>query len=252
MRAVLLVVVCQVVATTTTDHSHYAFIGPYYNLTNVITSGNTNIDFSNTLEYYSVDEYYRIKREAHSLIGPFDLTKLFKKKQRLKEEMPSVASLHSREVLTERQLALTAFTDPKDNDDAKNVLDTTVFTEDDVENYKSKSVPNTKVDEKGSVVRTTTMIPKRKNDKSRLDSKGTGKRKAVRRTSTTVPPGIEKSRSKVSRKSKSVSSKSLDGGERLISKKKTENETVWPIKNAAIVEGDIVLGGLMMVCLFVV
>lgn len=34
---------------------------------------------------------------------------------------------------------------------------------------------------------------------------------------------------------------------RLLAKKKADNETAWPVKLAAVVDGDIILGGLMMV-----
>ncbi|CAH4028607.1 unnamed protein product [Pieris brassicae] len=243
MRAVTLVVVCQLVVTTTVDH-HYVFMGPLYNISNIIENINQNSDFSDTLEYYSVNEYYRIKREAHSLIGPFDLTKLFKRKQKAKEMLhPSASSLHSSEVLSEKQLAF-AFTDTiKPN--SMSVLNSKA---DHIPSTESSSEINTLNKEivTHDQIKATTALSVITSQPNKENGKVNHVGKRITKSSTEASVKKVKAKKKVSRKSKSVENKN-DPQNRLIVKKKTENETVWPMKNAAIVEGDIVLGGLMMV-----
>ncbi|XP_038210035.1 metabotropic glutamate receptor 2-like [Zerene cesonia] len=213
MRLVLFVIVYQLVAASV-DQTQIILLGPYYNLSNIITSKSDmkygNLDFTDTVEYYAVsNEYYRIKREAHSLIGPFDLSKLFKKKQSVKLEAPDARPLELSNVQSERHIAVAAFISDKDAG-LKLPITTNELKE------TSSVEATTELTTEAPVTKTIKMKPKKK----------------------------------VSRKSKSVTNKKsvdLTSRERLVMKKKPENETVWPIKHAAVVEGDIILGGLMMV-----
>ncbi|XP_028173175.1 metabotropic glutamate receptor 2-like isoform X1 [Ostrinia furnacalis] len=56
-----------------------------------------------------------------------------------------------------------------------------------------------------------------------------------------------KSKTKAPRKPKAAAPLASRREARVAVKKKADNETAWPVKHAAVVEGDIVLGGLMMV-----
>nr|XP_026492229.1 metabotropic glutamate receptor 2-like [Vanessa tameamea] len=201
-----------------------------------------DIAYHDSEEHYTtLDKYYRNKRESHSLIGTFDISKLFKKRNRIKQEeaQASASSLRSKDIHTTlgEAIALSASKDTIDSDRIFYTNETTISTE------RTTTTPQTT---RSTVVSETHFTANIKvTDKPAQTSSVQNK---------------PKTRNKESRKSKSVAntkiktknnSKGNDLSKRretrVINKKKAENDSIWPVKHAAVLEGDIVLGGLMMV-----
>lgn len=217
------------------------------------TSDMTNISYVEDAEqHYIFDEYRRYKRESHSLIGPFDISKLFRKNSHLKREEahPRASSSPFRDTLTaqENAIALTALRDTTDE-------------------LPITFLPTT---ERAITANVSTAVTTARyefnvtNSVNHAISTNTHSIKNKTRTGkpieTTGIKNKSKPRNKVSRKSKSVANNRMQAGNvsgdvtggvtrdmRVANKKKAENESVWPVKHAAVLEGDIILGGLMMV-----
>lgn len=217
------------------------------------TSDMTNISYVEDAEqYYIFDEYPRYKRESHSLIGPFDISKLFRKNSHLKREeaLPRASSSPFRDTLTaqENAIALTALRGTTDE------LPSTILpaTERAVTANVSSAVTTARYE-----FNVTNSVNRVISTNSHSIKNKTRSGKPIE---TTGGKNKQKPRNKVSRKSKSVAnnrmqarnvSDDVTGGVtrdmRVANKKKAENESVWPVKHAAVLEGDIILGGLMMV-----
>lgn len=217
------------------------------------TSDMTNISYVEDAEqHYIFDEYRRYKRESHSLIGPFDISKLFRKNSHLKREEahPRASSSPFRDTLTaqENAIALTALRDTTDElpitflPTTERAITANVSTAVTTARYEF-NVTNSV----NHAISTNTHSIKNKT-------------RSGKPIETTGIKNKSKPRNKVSRKSKSVANNRMQAGNvsgdvtggvtrdmRVANKKKAENESVWPVKHAAVLEGDIILGGLMMV-----
>ncbi|XP_045447872.1 metabotropic glutamate receptor 2-like [Melitaea cinxia] len=209
------------------------------------TFGMTNVSYvKDTEKYYTLDKYRRYKRESHSLIGPFDISKLFRKNSHLKREEahPRASSSPFRDTLTvhEKAIALTA---PRDiTDEPPGTFLTTT----------GRAITANV----SSAVTTARYEFNVTNSVNRVISTNSNSIKNITRSGkpieTTGRKNRPKSRNKISRKSKSVSNNKMQASNvtedlRVVNKKKAENESIWPVKHAAVLEGDIILGGLMMV-----
>lgn len=197
-------------------------------------------------ENYVAKKYGRFKRAPHSLISPFDMSRMFKKKKlKSKQEgssAPSAAPLQSSDKLfgyEPTSMAASSFTPTGLSVSSK--IETPAFT-------SSQSTAAT------VQIMTATKEPTNASGITATEAKPTN---IVQVMSSTDKPTANatkprsKNRAKALRKLKPTSAVPLGSRRetRLAVKKKSENETVWPVKHAAVVEGDIVLGGLMMVSL---
>lgn len=180
----------------------------------------------------------RQKRETHSLISPFDMSKMFKKKKykinspeeprpsaSLLQAVPSapfIANIGAQRIV---ELATNLHSNSSQTANisknfgpmfkAVTIMETHTFT------IPAKILPT----ESNYEISTKSV----KNRKTRPKSKMSRKSKTAPKTSE--PNNVRREARLVSKKKHSV------------------NETVWPVKHAAVVEGDIILGGLMMVSL---
>ncbi|XP_075978181.1 metabotropic glutamate receptor 2-like [Anticarsia gemmatalis] len=178
----------------------------------------------------------RYKRETHSLIGPFDISKMFKKRKYkskpVEEQRPSASSLQGVQSA------------PLAADDA---LGDSGHRHTSVEWTPAVGTDSSSFESPRTVRPTTLMEPRVFTIPARiLPTEG------EHFGTSTVPTesGKPKSKSKTLRKPKNSTKgePTVRRETRLVPKKKlSENETVWPVKHAAVVEGDIILGGLMMV-----
>lgn len=201
----------------------------------------SDITYLDTNEYYAIsDKTHRYKRESHSLIGTFDISKIFKKRNRPKQVsmQSSTSPLHADERTTvEETIILAAL---KDNDNRSlNYYFTTELI----------ATTNISINRENMVNKSVSLIQPNKN---LTESNKTTEQ-------INISPNKAKTKNKITRKSKSVSVnkpqlKSVVNNERtqksvprVTNKKKAENDSVWPVKHAAVLEGDIILGGLMMV-----
>ncbi|CAH0585979.1 unnamed protein product [Chrysodeixis includens] len=200
-----------------------------FNLTAIFGNGphTTNpSDLLVFLENLTPKKFHRYRRESHSLIGTFDISKMFKKRKYKSkqdaDQRPSASSIHSERLFqaeraTQRATGV-AHVAP--------TADTTTVSETPATLLNSFTIPALLIPTESFTV----IAPETSSATAKL-----------------------KIKAKPSRKSKSLttSTNALTGNRRetrLIPKKKvSENETVWPVKHAAVVEGDIILGGLMMV-----
>ncbi|XP_045772809.1 metabotropic glutamate receptor 2-like [Maniola jurtina] len=278
-------------ATSRHQAQHLKVTNLDQNLTN-ITIILSNIGYLEAEEYYASASDFRHKRESHPLISPFDISKMFKKRNRPKKAgtpQPSASPLQSDHVLSERQLAISQAVSETDrekkiiNDSTTETAVTSTSNQQQYLKIKNKIVTTSdqsKTTTKGiapeaefdSVSKTddfnplvtsyTTVADISQAQVTSTVSSTVGTDKTVGNSKKKVKSVRNpKNKSKVSRKSKSVvtsqpqtttvqfsySEESSSGEARLINKKKAENESVWPVKHAAVLEGDIVLGGLMMV-----
>lgn len=177
----------------------------------------------NSLQPRVLAAYARSRRDAHSLIGTFDISNMFKKKPRPKpdaDSRPSSSSLRAANPLpvifppSPKELTSPPTEAPTSTRQTLVTLTTT-----------TKSQPQY------LAVTSTSQLPslvskRKKSRKSKNPSKSSkGTRAATSRSDGTREVG------NATRRSALVAA---DG-------------VVWPVKHAAVVEGDIVLGGLMMV-----
>ncbi|KAH9638749.1 hypothetical protein HF086_002205, partial [Spodoptera exigua] len=184
---------------------------------------------------YTAKRLYRQKRDPHSLIGTFDLSKLFKKKKYKSKQdnelKPSASSLQGMQY---------QHTGPRPSPDAELLAPSrrldivtplptnySIHPSSPAIAFKSFTIP-------------TQIIPTESDH--------------VMTTAVSQGPGKPKPKIKPARKSKGVSKATTsapNNGRRetrpVLKKKVPDEETVWPVKHAAVVEGDIILGGLMMV-----
>lgn len=190
----------------------------------------------NPLESYTTK--HRLKRESHSLISPFDMS-FKKKKYKSKQDIvspPSASPLQSGRLFGHMPTKAASM--------ASTELTRADFMELISMATESTSTPITKLP-------ATVELVVNETAQSATSTQAT--------SVSTKKPRSPKSKAKTSRKLKNampipVSPTVLSGTKRearLAVKKKSENETVWPVKHAAVVEGDIVLGGLMMVSFFI-
>ncbi|XP_050675730.1 metabotropic glutamate receptor 2-like, partial [Leptidea sinapis] len=229
----------------------------------------THID---TVEYLSVtNKYLKIKREAHSLIGPFDLTKLKKRKTITKPQTniiseTALAALTASDSFT--KIGKTTTEDISLNEKLKEINATAATPRTDISASKKIKITNYKnIEMKNIDLSKEEKLDVNSNLKSfnTLTSEGkkvvnlkynnslintTDEPILKQKTKNAKNSNVLRETAKVRRKSKSVSTRKIDSSRqetRLVMKKKADNETAWPAKHAAIVEGDIIIGGLMMV-----
>ncbi|RVE46274.1 hypothetical protein evm_009098 [Chilo suppressalis] len=192
---------------------------------------NTSLIVSDHFQPFGLDDYFfieehayrkqnRYKRAAHSLISPFDMSRLFKKKK-LKsklEPQPSAAPLQAYGQLV--HYATFATEDGTELSSSESTVESTIAA---TTKIVTTSVPPVNVTESK---RLTKRRKAKVNAKNVTDTQGLGSRDRKGTKASTNGKGSRKSR---------------------LVKKKPPDEAAWPVKHAAVVEGDIVLGGLMMV-----
>lgn len=204
------------------------------NLTASIGNGPHTIDPADLLvflENLTSKRIHRYRRESHSLIGTFDISKMFKKRKYKSkqdaDQRPSASSLHG------EQLIQTEGAEPPAAGvrHVAQVEPTAVATS--VSEAPTTLLNSFTIPARLIPTESFTIVPLQTSSttaKLRLKAKSSRKSKSLI-TSTNAPTSSRRET-------------------RLIPKKKvSENETVWPVKHAAVVEGDIILGGLMMVSL---
>ncbi|CAH2242824.1 jg11757 [Pararge aegeria aegeria] len=285
-------------ATATSHHGaqHLLLTSTYPNSTNM-TIILSNMGYLEAEDYYGTASDFRYKRESHPLIGTYDLTKMFKKKNRLKKEhkpQPSASPLYSNDILEERQLAISQAANSFDKKNEifeeisvseSTVTSTTVNSRQDTSTYKTieniNSYETTNISNSNISGELFVQVIKQNNSNNSVIANKTVNIMSNILVNRTENPKIEvdktvitndrshqvksgrnpKKLNKVSRKFKSVvtikpqtkniivnnSEGSRNDESELMNKKKAENESVWPVKHAAVLEGDIILGGLMMV-----
>lgn len=197
-------------------------------------------------ENYVTKKYGRFKRAPHSLISPFDMSRMFKKKK-LKSKQdgasaPSASPLQSSDKLfgyeptsvvaaslTPIELTFSRYPETETKTNPSTVTPVMAATKEPITSTSGTTL---------SEVKPTNIIQVTSRPKLATNATKSGRPRS-------------KNKGKTLRKPKSTSSVPLGSKReaRLAVKKKSENETVWPVKHAAVVEGDIILGGLMMVSL---
>lgn len=173
------------------------------------------------LENLTPKRLHRYKRESHSLIGTFDISKMFKKRKYKSkpdaDQRPSASSLHGQQLIQAERAEPPA---------AAPTAVATSATEAPTPLLHSFTIPARLIPTESFTI--VTPESSSTTAKLRIKAKPSRKSKSLL-TSTNAPTSNRRDT-------------------RLIPKKKvSENETVWPVKHAAVVEGDIILGGLMMV-----
>ncbi|XP_059045658.1 metabotropic glutamate receptor 2-like [Achroia grisella] len=182
----------------------------------------SRVDYVVDYENYISRKYSRYKRETHSLIAPFDISKMFKKKKYKNKtdnmSQPSASSLQAS--MAGRP------------DDAEQAADAARSTYPNNKRDTGRTAPDTLATQQTYTTRHNHIY------------------NSSAQSSKPIPP----LRLKITEEEGGGDVNSAGGGGsgrrevRLPYKKKpTENETLWPVKHAAVVEGDIILGGLMMV-----
>ncbi|XP_047991498.1 metabotropic glutamate receptor 6-like [Leguminivora glycinivorella] len=182
-------------------------------------------------------KHTRYKRAPHTLLGPFDFNKLFKKKKKPRMEaelapsafpLRGVASPHTAASMTSTILLSDTVHKPEPNitiipslASITTALTTLPATS------KTNGTTESAITETETIAITTT--PKTKGT-SKTDSK---QKKVKTRKNKNNSTMVATSRSASARRS-AVAVKKKD-------------EAPWPVKHAAVVDGDIILGGLMMV-----
>lgn len=162
----------------------------------------------------------RDRRESRSLIAPFDISKMWKKK--IKMTAPSASSLRSERVVGE-PLASTAPTIIS-NDNAKTSTETSMAFDKQWEDHTA--APFRKSAPKIATKKSEDMLTGFKYIESQ--TKHFGSESA---TQATTQKTMQATRHET----------------RLLLEKENETAPAWPVKHAATLEGDIILGGLMMV-----
>ncbi|XP_037868564.1 metabotropic glutamate receptor 2 [Bombyx mori] len=186
------------------DRTHLA------NISSALTNPTTQLFYDDLLPSHIL----RSKRNAHTLIATFDISKIFKRKKLQSKQgdspNPTPSSLLSDNLSASMVAELLATSLAN----VSLVVDTTPLT-DPIE-LTTSLVSNSTI----STKRVSTPFTQISNPKNSLKLKSKSESKGV---------------------DASVSSRVG------VKKKVWENETVWPVKHAAVVDGDIILGGLMMV-----
>ncbi|XP_013197238.2 metabotropic glutamate receptor 2-like [Amyelois transitella] len=238
----------------------------------------SRVDFV-LLENFVSKKYTRYKRESHSLIGTFDFNKLFKKKkQKGKNEdktQPSASSLQGGLSLLQTEETPVPLTIVAPSTTASPVPSTTslktasIYSTQRTKTGAMNPISQRKTNVKVTLGRnsTTKVRSRQKSVRKSKDSRREAGRVETRvadrdtsdKTSRVIASrnvnrdagsavGQEIGRDIVGRESSHEPGREAGREARLAAlKKKPENETLWPVKHAAVVEGDIVLGGLMMV-----
>lgn len=186
---------------------------------------------------YTPKRLYRQKREPHSLIGTFDLSKLFsKKKYKSKQDIELRPSASSLQGIQSQHIGPRPSPGPELPAPSRR-MELVTHTP---ANYSIHPATSSTAVALRSFTIPTQIIPTESDHV----------------ITTPVSQGIANAKGKVkmARKSKGISKTTTSApsnGRRetrpLPKKKVSDNETVWPVKHAAVVEGDIILGGLMMV-----
>lgn len=164
--------------------------------------------------------FARSRRDAHSLIGTFDISNMFKKKPRPKSEAnshPSSSSLRAADPLPVI-LSPSPIRSTGTSTSTRRSLVTLATTK--TTQLQSPAVTPSAIQSAASVLKRKKA---RKSKNASKSSKGT--RATVSRSDGTR---------EVANTTRRTAHVAADG-------------VVWPVKHAAVVEGDIVLGGLMMV-----
>ncbi|KAI5639157.1 receptor family ligand binding region domain-containing protein [Phthorimaea operculella] len=213
--------------------------------------GNTTagVDFlvaGETVEFWHPP---RLRRESHPLIGTFDISKMFKKKkytvQPASGPRPSASPLRvgSPLPLNSPPVSTTLFNTPTASTTpatTSSILTTTepkenIFT---VQPTKVPKVANLKKPKTSRTMRTTsTLSPIVPANQTVAKTKPSNKKKSRKTKAATKAPLPN-----VSARNES----SVDRGAR-VAASSARDAVTWPVKHAAVVEGDIILGGLMMV-----
>ncbi|KAM3956039.1 LOW QUALITY PROTEIN: metabotropic glutamate receptor 2-like [Aphomia sociella] len=199
----------------------------------------SHVDYNVDYESDVSRKYSRYKRETHSLIAPFDISKMFKKKKTRNGPenalQPSASSLRAGMRLRDAIPSLVANSSPlPETNSARSV---NANTKRDI----TKTVPTSVFT---SVTELTTERVNMTYNTSVESTNVNESHLTVSYEQKAEDIGVVDSRSVGGEGVKSGSRRDV----RLAYKKKpSENETLWPVKHAAVVEGDIVLGGLMMV-----
>lgn len=176
-----------------------------------------------TLQPRVMAAYARSRRDAHSLIGTFDISNMFKKKQRPKpdaDSRPSSSSLRAADPLpvifppSPKELSSPPTGAPTSTRQTLVTLTTT-----------RKAQPQ-------HLVVTSTSKPPNLVSKRKKPRKSKNPSKTSKGTRATT--------------SRSDGTREVGNGTRRAALVAADG-VVWPVKHAAVVEGDIVLGGLMMV-----
>nr|XP_021199674.2 metabotropic glutamate receptor 2 [Helicoverpa armigera] len=187
------------------------------------------------IDSLSPEKLQRYKRESHSLIGTFDISKMFKKKK-LKSKQnyelrPSASSLQGGVPSASAPAAASVPQEPRT---AAHYTPQQLFPN--VTMQPVANVGNNLFTIPARIIPTESyhilpMTISHETVKPKLKVKSARKSKNALKTSTSV-----------------ASNDNIRREARLVPKKKvSENETLWPVKHAAVVDGDIILGGLMMV-----
>lgn len=192
------------------------------------------------VEGVKAEVLHRDKRVSHSMISPFDFSKMRKKK--IKQEAgssPNVSSLRADRLLGNKTYV-------EEPNDIK--IHTDVKKDFSMERSKTES-PVIEQNARASAV----SFPLRGDVSTSLPTSSTVSSLTLNFRQS-KQPSSNRTRSKSDLKSKSASKIVFHGPSsgreevRILSKKKmSENDTLWPVKHAAVVEGDVILGGLMMV-----
>ncbi|XP_072948843.1 metabotropic glutamate receptor 2-like [Epargyreus clarus] len=198
-----------------------------------------SFDYALVPDVLNPHDIQRTRRESLPLIGPFDISKMFKKKFKSKTEndaKPSASSLRA----ADRLVVDLSKSTTEDSTEVVQMPTTEAITER-MKVKPSEEVPeNVKEGNEKLKSLPPTTTPSTPTTMKMNMSKVT---KAPLQGSN--PKVKSKSKETSSRKGKAWSGKPREP--RVAAKKKADNESVWPPKHAAVVEGDIVLGGLMMV-----
>lgn len=175
---------------------------------------------------FAPEKLHRYKRESHSLIGTFDISKMFKKrkyKSKQAEELrPSASSLQGGQPPAAAAAVQPALASAPAAAPAARTLEPVTTTAAHVFTIPTKIIPTETYE---ATTSQTTVKPKFK-------AKSTRKSKSASKTTTSAPNNLRREARPAAKKKTSES----------------EALSLWPVKHAAVVEGDIVLGGLMMVC----
>lgn len=190
---------------------------------------------------FSPERLHRHKRESHSLIGTFDISKMFKKrkyKSKQTDELrpsassllggqPFAAAVHPSPATVPALASATVpapapATVPTPSSAIVPTPSPVSKTAAHVFTIPTKIIPT-------EIYEATALTVSQATPKPKFKAKLTRKSKSASKTTPSVPNSLRREARPAAKK------------------KASETESLWPVKHAAVVEGDIVLGGLMMV-----
>lgn len=180
----------------------------------------------------------RSQRETHSLIAPFDISKMFKKnknKSKTKEVAPSASSLQGGQLLPQATSPLGAEALRPPSSSSFSTTPRTIGLTMTASSTLSTSSPEPQRSSEGYPMKidshTENSPPKSLLGSAKIQVRSGNTSGIGGETPVPVAPGAVPAR--------------------LLHHAKLENATAaaWPVKHAAVVDGDVILGGLMMVSL---